>query len=108
DDRGYRLTPIHTIRRGKRYRYYVSQAVLQNQTEQQGRVCRIPALEIEQHVTRRLETWLAAGRELLDQLALPADDTTTRTTMLAGAKAWRDLGSREPAQIRAFLLATVR
>ena len=108
DDRGHRLTPIHTIRRGKRYRYYVSQAVLQNQTAQQGRVCRIPALEIEQHVTRRMETWLAAGRELLDQLALPSDDTAARTALLAGAKAWRDLGTREPAQVRAFLLATVR
>jgi site-specific DNA recombinase len=108
DDRGHRLTPIHTIRRGKRYRYYVSQAVLQNQTVQQGRVCRIPALEIEQHVTRSLETWLATGRELLDQLALPADDTTTRTAWLAGAKVWKNLGTREPAQVRAFLLATVR
>jgi site-specific DNA recombinase len=87
DDRGHRLTPIHTIRRGKRYRYYVSQAVLQKQTEQQGRVCRIPALEIEQHVTRSLETWLAMGRELLDQLALPSDDTVARTAWLAGAKA---------------------
>jgi DNA invertase Pin-like site-specific DNA recombinase len=108
DDRGHRLTPIHTIRRGKRYRYYVSQAVLQNQTAQQGKVCRIPALEIEQHVTRRLETWLATGRELLDQLALPADDTAARTAFLAGAKVWKNLGTREPAQVRAFLLATVR
>jgi DNA-directed RNA polymerase specialized sigma24 family protein len=102
------MTPIHTIRRGKRYRYYVSQAVLQNQTAQQGRVCRIPALEIEQHVTRRLETWLATGRELLDQLARPADDTATRAAWLAGAKVWKNLGTREPAQVRAFLLATVR
>jgi DNA invertase Pin-like site-specific DNA recombinase len=108
DDRGHRLTPIHTIRRGKRYRYYVSQAVLQNQMEQQGRVCRIPALEIEQHVTRQLKTWLATGRELLDQLALPSDDTAARTAWLAGAKAWGNLGTREPAQVRAFLLATVR
>ncbi len=108
DDRGHRMTPIHTIRRGTRYRYYVSQAVLQNQTAQQGKVCRIPALEIEQHVTRSLETWLAAGRDLLDQLARPSDDTAARTVWLAGATAWRDLGTREPSQIRAFLLATVR
>lgn len=108
DDRGHRLTPIHTIRRGKRYRYYVSQAVLQKQTAQQGRVGRIPALEIEQHVTRRLETFLSAERELLDQLALSADDTAARTAWLAGAKAWKNLGSREPAQVRACLLATVR
>ena len=108
DDRGHRLTPIHTIRRGKRYRYYVSQAVLQKQTAQQGRVGRIPAREIEHHVTRSLETWSATSRELLDQLARPSDDTAARTAMLAGAKVWRDLGTREPAQIRTFLLATVR
>ena len=108
DDRGHRLTPIHTIRRGKRYRYYVSQAVLQQQTAQQGRGCRIPAREIEQHITRRMETWLAAERELLDQLALPSDDTAVHTALLASAKAWKNLGTREPAQVRAFLLATVR
>jgi hypothetical protein len=44
----------------------------------------------------------------LDQLARPSDDTAARTAMLAGAKAWKNLGTREPAQIRAFLLATVR
>jgi hypothetical protein len=48
------------------------------------------------------------GCELLEQLAQPADDTATRTAWLAGAKAWKNLGTREPAQIRAFLLATVR
>jgi hypothetical protein len=108
DDRGHRLTPIHTIRRGKRYRYYVSQAVLQKSGEQQGKVCRIPALEIEQHVTQRLETWLATSRELLEQLALPSDDTATRTALLAGATVWKTLGQRDPVTVRAWLLATVR
>ena len=108
DDRGHRLTPIHTIRRGKRYRYYVSQAVLQQSTEQQGTVCRIPALEIEQHVTQRLETWLAMSRELLEQLALPLDDTATRTALLAGATVWKTLAQHEPATVRAWLLATVQ
>jgi hypothetical protein len=108
DDRGHRLTPIHTIRRGKRYRYYVSQAVLQQQTGQQGRVCRIPALEIEQHVTLHIERFLAAERELVDQLALPSDDTAVHTAVLVGARVWKNLGHREPVQVRAFLLATVR
>ena len=86
----------------------MSQAVLQNKTEHQGRVCRIPALEIEQSVTLRLETWLAKERELLAQLALSSDDTVAHTTLLTGAKVWKDLGTREPAQVRSFLLATVR
>ena len=107
DDHGQRLTPIHTIRRGKRYRYYVSQAVLQQSAEQQGRVCRIPALEIEQHVTQRLESWLTTSHELLEQLALPSDDTATRTALLEGATVWKTLSQREPATVRAWLLATV-
>ena len=108
DERGHRLTPTHTIRRGTRYRYYVSQGVLQQQTAQQGRGYRIPAREIEQHVTRHIERVLAAERELLEQLVLPSDDTATRTAWLAGANVWKNLGQREPAQVRAFLLATVR
>ena len=108
DDRGHRLTPIHTIRRGIRYRYYVSQAVLHKQPEQQGSMCRLPAPDIEQHVMQQLEQWLSNGRELLEQLALLADNTVTRTRLLAGAKAWSNLGPRAPAQVRAFLLATLR
>jgi hypothetical protein len=65
-------------------------------------------LEIEQSVTLRLETWLAKERELLAQLALSSDDTVAHTTLLTGAKVWMDLGTREPAQVRSFLLATVR
>ena len=108
DDRGHRLTPIHTIRRGIRYRYYVSQAALRNRTEPQGKVCRLPAQDIEQQVTRQVERWLATEAAVLDTLALPADDAATCATILAGAKAWRDLGTRAPATVRAFLLATIR
>jgi DNA invertase Pin-like site-specific DNA recombinase len=108
DDRGNRLTPIHTIRRGIRYRYYVSQAVLQNQPEQQGRVCRLPAHDLEQQVIKEVEQWLATGRTLLEELALPSDDASTQATLLVGAKSWDDLRMREPAKIRAFLLATLR
>lgn len=108
DDRGHRLTPIHTIRRGIRYRYYVSQAAFRNRTEPQGKVCRLPAQDIEQQVTRQVERWLATESSVLDTLTLPSDDAATGATVLAGAKAWRDLGTKAPAQVRAFLLATVR
>ena len=41
DDRGNRLTPSHTNKRGQRYRYYVSQAVLQNDKGAAGSITRI-------------------------------------------------------------------
>ena len=47
DDRGHRLTPSHTNKRGQRYRYYVSQAVLQNNKKAAGSVTRIAAPDLE-------------------------------------------------------------
>jgi DNA invertase Pin-like site-specific DNA recombinase len=108
DDRGHRLTPIHTVRRGKRYRYYVSQAVLNGRTGQPGSISRVPAQELEQQVFHQVEQWLASDRTVLDQLTLPADDVATHARLLAGAKIWKDLRSRQPADLRAFCLASIR
>ena len=47
DDRGNRMTPTHANKRGVRYRYYVSQALLTNRGEEAGSVPRVPASEIE-------------------------------------------------------------
>jgi site-specific DNA recombinase len=50
DDRGNRMGPTHATRRGRRYRYYVSQAILQGRKEDVGSVARVPALELERWV----------------------------------------------------------
>ena len=42
-----RLTPSHTNKRGQRYRYYVSQAILQNDWHATGSITRISAPDIE-------------------------------------------------------------
>ena len=47
DDRGNRMTPSHASKKGKRYRYYLSAALTQGQTEHAGSVRRIPAPEVE-------------------------------------------------------------
>lgn len=47
DDRGNRMTPSHTHKNGKRYRYYLSSALTQGQAQGAGSVRRIPAPEIE-------------------------------------------------------------
>ena len=54
DDRGNRMSPTHTNKRGVRYRYYLSQAVLQKRNEEAGSVTRVPAPEIEALVIRAL------------------------------------------------------
>jgi hypothetical protein len=47
-----RLTPSHVRKRGIKYRYYISSALLQGQAEQAGAVSRIPADEIEALVVK--------------------------------------------------------
>ncbi len=47
DSAGNRMTPSHSRKKGVRYRYYVSQAVLQSRKADAGQVFRVPAPEIE-------------------------------------------------------------
>jgi hypothetical protein len=47
DDRGNRMTPSHASKKGKRYRYYLSSALIQGQAERAGSVRRVPAPEVE-------------------------------------------------------------
>ena len=47
-----RMTPSHARKRGIKYRYYISSALLQGQAEQAGTVSRIPADEIEALVVK--------------------------------------------------------
>jgi len=47
DDRGNRMTPSHARKDGKRYRYYLSSALVQGRAEHAGSVRRVPAPEVE-------------------------------------------------------------
>jgi site-specific DNA recombinase len=55
DSAGNRMTPVHTLKKGARYRYYVSQAVLQRRKEEAGEVARVPAPDIEALIGKFVE-----------------------------------------------------
>tara|TARA_R110002049_G_scaffold307590_2_gene508538 strand:- start:9746 stop:11386 length:1641 start_codon:yes stop_codon:yes gene_type:complete len=54
DDRGNRMSPSHTKKGNKRYRYYVSQALIQHRDSEAGSIARIAAEEIEEAVLTTL------------------------------------------------------
>lgn len=57
DDQGNVMSPSYTTRpSGKRYAYYVSQALLQYEKEKAGTVSRVPAEEVERLVLEALVT----------------------------------------------------
>jgi site-specific DNA recombinase len=61
DDRGNRMSPAHTNKGGARYRYYVSQAVLQRKPLAAGAIARVPAHEIEVLISAALRRHLQAN-----------------------------------------------
>jgi site-specific DNA recombinase len=75
DDQGNRMTPSHTVKKGVRYRYYVSQAVLHKGTGNAGSVTRVPAAEIETLVADALrnDDQVIAGAAQLDRVVVTAD-----------------------------------
>jgi len=62
DDRGNRMSPSHATKRGRRYRYYVSQAILQGRKADAGSVARAPAMELERRVVEAVRGAASADR----------------------------------------------
>jgi hypothetical protein len=55
DDRGNRMSPSHARKRGVKYRYYLSSALLEGRHDQSGSTRRVPAAEIEALVAEHPE-----------------------------------------------------
>ena len=65
DDRGNLMSPTYTQKsNGRRYRYYLSQALLQNDRLRAGTVSRIPAEAIEQLVDIQIRRLMSATDDL--------------------------------------------
>ena len=66
DDRGNHMSPSHSNKKGRRYRYYVSQAVSQQRKHEAGSVTRIPAHDIEALVMEKVGEAINTEPELQD------------------------------------------
>src|SRR5436853_441340 len=58
DGDGNRMTPSHAVKKGTRYRYYVSGSLITKDRTDNAAALRIPAAEIEQLVSDRVHRWL--------------------------------------------------
>ncbi len=65
DSAGNRYTPTHTNKRGRRYRYYTSQAAIRKADSSVSTAARIPAHELETKIADRIFEFLRTPRELL-------------------------------------------
>jgi site-specific DNA recombinase len=67
DARGERLTPSHAIKKGRRYRYYVSAALITEAGTDRAQGRRIVAREIEEAVVRILIEGLTSPAKLVER-----------------------------------------
>jgi hypothetical protein len=67
DDRGERLTPSHAVKKGRRYRYYVSAALIADAGTDRARGWRLAAREIEVAVIRILADAMASPARLVER-----------------------------------------
>jgi site-specific DNA recombinase len=109
DEAGERLTPTWSVKKGTRYRYYVSTSLVTGVARSHSNRRRIPAGNLEAAVINRLHTLLADRRELLDAIDNEADNKVGRKPLIErGHQIADELGARAPETIKAILMALVR
>jgi site-specific DNA recombinase len=72
DDRGNRMTPSHVTKRGIRYRYYISAALVQGEARRTGTMNRVPARQVETLVLHALRNALGTDTEVNDRALIAA------------------------------------
>ena len=70
DEAGNRFTPSHAMKKGRRYRYYVSQALTKGRSKDPRGPVRLPAEEVEELVLSQLAALLQSAPRILDILRL--------------------------------------
>ena len=95
DAQGERMTPTHAVKKGVRYRYYVSKSLLTGDDKATKTGQRIPAAHIEALVTGRIRAWLADPVAVLNAVQCCGPDAVGQKTLLDEAARlaarWQDL-----------------
>src|SRR5438552_867915 len=76
DARGERLTPSHAVKKGRRYRYYVSAALITEAGTDRAQGWRLAARQIEETVIRILTDALTSPASLVERFGaagMPSD-----------------------------------
>src|SRR5467141_1059469 len=109
DRDGNRMTPSHAVKKGTRYRYYVSGSLITKDRTEDSAGLRIPAAEIEHLVSSRVHRWLLDPGSIYKSTSARLTDASIQQRLVARAA---DLGKYWPqlsvARKRAVLAALVK
>ncbi len=93
DGDGNRMTPSHAVKRGTRYRYYVSGSLITKDRTEVSAGLRIPAAEIEHLVSSRVHRWLLDPGSIYKSTSARLADASIQQRLVARAA---EIGKRWP------------
>jgi DNA invertase Pin-like site-specific DNA recombinase len=103
DAQGQRMTPTHAVKKGRRYRYYVSASLITGIRSDHANGWRIPAGDIEGLVLDRLRAFFASETNVGEALSGFDLDASTLRSALSEAKqlaeSWADLPSNKVREL---------
>ena len=109
DTEGHRLTRSHAVKGGKRYRYYVSQALTVGRAADVTNARRIPAGELEELVMQRVQQFFTDRGAVLSALHGQVEAADALGALLERAAAlsvsWPTL---TPVDLRALVMSLVK
>jgi site-specific DNA recombinase len=105
DEAGARLTPTHCVKKGTRYRYYVSTSLINGTANARSNGRRMPAADLESLVIQRLRTLLADQGAVLDAIHSEYPDGSGQRRLIdRGRQIAEELGALAPDKIKATLM----
>jgi site-specific DNA recombinase len=105
DESGERLTPTHAVKKGTRYRYYVSKSLITAAAKDSSQGRRIPAGDLEGLVVGRLRAFLADEGAILSAISEAVETGAEQQRLIErGRQASDEFPKLSPDAIRSILM----
>jgi hypothetical protein len=105
DATGERLTPSYAVKKGTRYRYYVSASLVRDARPSRSARWRIPAGDLEGLVINRLRAFLAEPTAILNILHDEPDIGSQKSQLIQGGRRIaEEIRALAPDKIKAMLM----
>ena len=109
DGNGQRMTPTHAVKKGRRYRYYVSTGLISGTRSDHTKGWRIPAGDVEMLVLDRLRAFFASESHLGEVLScFNLDASAVRSAMAKAGELIDGWSSMPPIKLRELVRTVVK
>lgn len=108
DGSGGRMTPTHAVKKGRRYRYYVSTALITGARSDHAKGWRIPAGDVEALILDRLREFFTSEPDVGEALScFELEASTLRSALSKSNQLATEWAKLPPIRIREFVRSVI-